>query len=143
MHTYHVVIKRIVDGDTVDVDIDLGFNMWILNERIRLSGIDAPEERTSDSEEKIFGQYATKYVEDRLPVGSKAVYRSEEFQAEKYGRSLGDFLIYDGLEDAEVPLTEVMIRDNVAVRYTSDDKALMEQKHAENRKILRDKGLVG
>ena len=55
MYEYNCIIKRVVDGDTVDVDIDLGFGIWVHNQRIRLSGIDAPETRTRNLEEKALG----------------------------------------------------------------------------------------
>ena len=57
MYEYNCKIVRVVDGDTVDVDIDLGFGIWKKKERIRLYGIDTPESRTSDKEEKIYGNY--------------------------------------------------------------------------------------
>ena len=53
---------RVVDGDTVDVDIDLGFGVWLRNQRIRMYGIDTPESRTSDDEEKIYGKAATEFL---------------------------------------------------------------------------------
>ena len=55
MHEYRVNIVKVVDGDTVDVDIDLGFGIWMKNERVRLFGIDTPESRTRDLEEKKYG----------------------------------------------------------------------------------------
>ena len=58
MYEYECTIRKIVDGDTIDVDINLGFNTWINNERVRLYGIDTPESRTRDLEEKKFGLYA-------------------------------------------------------------------------------------
>ena len=58
MHEYKVNILKVVDGDTVDVDIDLGFGVWLRNERVRVMGIDTPESRTSDRIEKVFGEAA-------------------------------------------------------------------------------------
>ena len=55
MYEYNVVIQRWVDGDTVDVDIDLGFGVWLNDQRVRLAGINAPESRTRDLEEKKLG----------------------------------------------------------------------------------------
>ena len=55
MYEYKVNILKVVDGDTVDVDIDLGFGCWLRNERVRIVGIDTPESRTSDRVEKVFG----------------------------------------------------------------------------------------
>ena len=70
MYEYRCKILRIVDGDTVDVDIDLGFGMWIHKERVRIYGLDTPESRTRDKIEKQFGLFAKEYVKSFLPVGS-------------------------------------------------------------------------
>ena len=55
MYEYKCKLVKVVDGDTIDVDIDLGFGVWMRNQRIRLYGIDTPESRTSDKVEKVFG----------------------------------------------------------------------------------------
>jgi micrococcal nuclease len=94
MYEYRCVILRIVDGDTVDVDIDLGFGVWLRNERVRIAGIDAPETRTRDLEEKRFGLAASARAEQLLPVGSKQTLVSKDFKG-KFGRILGDFKIND------------------------------------------------
>ena len=73
MYEYNSVIRKIVDGDTVDVDIDLGFGVWLKDQRIRLHGIDTPECRTRDAEEKIFGLAAKNFVISSLPVGSNQI----------------------------------------------------------------------
>ena len=62
MFTYGAKLVRVVDGDTVDIDIDLGFGVWLKNERIRLYGIDTPESRTRDKVEKKFGKAAKAFV---------------------------------------------------------------------------------
>ena len=56
MYEYRVTVVKVIDGDTVDVDIDLGFGVWIKDERVRIMGIDTPESRTRDKEEKVFGR---------------------------------------------------------------------------------------
>ena len=66
MHEYSCVITRVVDGDTVDVDIDLGFGIWIHKERVRLYGIDTPESRTRDLVEKKYGFAAKDYLTGML-----------------------------------------------------------------------------
>ena len=63
MYQYNCRIVRVVDGDTVDVDIDLGFDVWLKKQRIRLYGVDTPESRTRDLEEKKHGLMAKKFVE--------------------------------------------------------------------------------
>ena len=62
MYEYNCKMVRVVDGDTVDVDIDLGFGVWMRNQRIRMYGIDTPESRTSDPIEKIYGKAATAFL---------------------------------------------------------------------------------
>ena len=70
MFEYNCKIVRVVDGDTVDVDIDLGFDVWLKKQRIRLYGVDTPESRTRDLEEKKYGFAAKAVVEKHIPVGS-------------------------------------------------------------------------
>ena len=62
MYEYKCMVVKVVDGDTVDVDIDLGFGVWMRNQRIRMYGIDAPESRTSNSTEKMYGIAAKKFL---------------------------------------------------------------------------------
>ena len=64
MYEYRCRIDRVVDGDTVDVDIDLGFGVWLRKERVRMYGIDTPESRTRDLEEKKYGLVHKKFVLD-------------------------------------------------------------------------------
>ena len=66
MYEYRCKVKRVIDGDTVDIDIDLGFGVWLKGERVRLYGIDTPESRTRDKVEKIYGLEAKKYVQKFL-----------------------------------------------------------------------------
>ena len=77
MHEYRCKILRVVDGDTVDVDIDLGFGIWIHKERVRVMGIDTPESRTRDLVEKAFGLAAKEYLKMLLPVDSIKVLKTE------------------------------------------------------------------
>ena len=99
MYEYKCKILRVVDGDTVDVDIDLGFGVWMHKERVRINGIDTPESRTRDKEEKVFGLAAKERVKELLPIGSMQVLKTEidksgEDKKGKFGRILGDFKIY-------------------------------------------------
>ena len=71
MHEYKVKIRRIVDGDTIDVDIDLGFNMILSKQRIRLYGIDTPESRTRDKEEKFYGKLSAKFLKEQCKNNSE------------------------------------------------------------------------
>ena len=71
MFEYNAVIVKVVDGDTVDVDIDLGFSVWLKKQRVRLYGLDTPESRTRDKEEKKYGLLAKAKVLEHCPIGSK------------------------------------------------------------------------
>lgn len=143
MYTYRCKVIKIVDGDTVDVDIDLGFGVWLSNQRIRFDGIDAPESRTSDAEEKIFGNLAKEFVYRMLPLDSYQTLVSKEYNATgKYGRIIGDFLVYDLKTDGERKLTEIMIREHHAVAYNGGDRDLLEEAHLQNRQALREAGIV-
>ena len=141
MYEYRCKILRVVDGDTVDVDIDLGFGVWMHKERVRMMGIDTPESRTRDKLEKKFGLASKQFVKDMMPVGSKQVLktqidRSGEDKKGKFGRILGDFLI-DGKK-----LTETIIKEGYGVVYTGQNKDQVEKAHLNNRKKLIKEGKV-
>ncbi len=93
MYEYRCKIVKVIDGDTVDVDIDLGFGVWLHKERIRLYGIDTPESRTRDLEEKKYGLAAKNFVLKYLPVDSYQTLVTVQDKAGKFGRILGKFKI--------------------------------------------------
>lgn len=135
MYEYKCTILRVVDGDTVDIDIDLGFNIWVRGERVRVHGIDTPESRTSDKVEKVFGEASKKRVKELLPIGSvqilKTIKDSDGGDAKgKFGRILGDFIIEDKL------LSEIMVEEGHAVKYFGQNKADVEMEHLANRQRL-------
>jgi len=141
MHEYNCTIRRVVDGDTVDVDIDLGFDMWIHNERVRLFGIDTPESRTRDLEEKKAGLFAKDVVLHYLPEGSKQVLRTHKDKVGKYGRVLGEFVIYDSLADRQTTINQFMIDHKIGVEYGGKSKDEIVKQHIENRKYLEEKDM--
>ena len=111
MYEYAVTIKRVVDGDTVDVDIDLGFGVVLVKERVRIMGIDTPESRTRDKVEKVFGLAAKDKLKSLL--GKKSVLKCQKYDAKgKFGRILGDFITNDGNM-----VTDVMIESGHCVAY--------------------------
>lgn len=134
---YKCVIQRIVDGDTVDIDIDLGFGIWLRKERVRVAGIDTPEKRTRDKIEKMFGLAATAKAHKLIPEGSECIVRTRRDKAGKYGRTMGDFVMTDGRL-----YTEVMIETHHAVPYEGQAKADVEAAHLVNREILWESGEV-
>lgn len=135
MYEYKCKLDRVVDGDTVDVHIDLGFGVWLHHERVRLIGIDCPEVRTLDPIEKIFGFAAKQRVVDLTSLEG-LVLMSEQFQG-KFGRILGDFRI----QGEDKTLTEMLLDEGHAVVYDQPD-TLKEQAHLDNRQKLIDAGKV-
>ena len=132
MYEYKCKIVRVVDGDTVDVDIDLGFGIWMHKERIRVYGIDTPESRTRDITEKVFGKLATEAVKTFLPEGSMQTLVTVQDKAGKFGRVLGKFLIYDAKEDRQTTLNEWMVKNHFAVEYSGQSKREIAHAHLRN-----------
>ena len=130
MYRYRCKILRVVDGDTVDVDIDLGFGVWLHKERIRIMGIDTPETRTRDLVEKQFGNLAKDFVKDLMPVGSSQIIMTTKDKTGKFGRILGDFLI-DGKS-----LVESIIENKHGVAYHGQSKDDIAEAHMANREYL-------
>lgn len=119
MYEYRVKnITKIVDGDTIDVDIDLGFNISY-SQRVRLAGIDTPESRTSDKFEKVLGLESKEYLKYKLKDAKLIVIKTEKpDSSEKYGRILG-WLYIDG---NTVSVNDQMIEDGYAWVYLGDTK---------------------
>ena len=132
MYQYSCIIRKVVDGDTIDVDIDLGFDTWKLNERVRLYGVDTPESRTRDHIEKIFGKEASRVVESFLPVGSRQTLETLKDKAGKFGRTLGKFIIFDPKQDRETTINDFLIENNYAVGYHGQSKDAIIQEHLDN-----------
>ena len=131
MYEYNVTIDRVVDGDTVDIWIDLGFDVRIF-ERVRMAGIDTPESRTRDLREKKFGKIATARVMELLPVGETFLAVSESYDARgKFGRAMMDFCLPEGKR-----LCQTLIREHLAVPYHGQNKKDIRAEHEANWDIL-------
>ena len=135
MYEYECTIRRVVDGDTVDVDVDLGFGTWRCSERIRLYGVDTPECRTRDAQEKAAGLLAKKFVQDALHVGGTYMLQTKE--KGKFGRFLGVIFI-----QGSASINAALISENLAVPYTGQSKKEVQAEHEANYKILKGKGLI-
>jgi micrococcal nuclease len=135
MYEYNCTVTRVVDGDTIDVILDLGFS--ILHKcRVRLYGIDTPESRTRDKDEKVRGKLAAKYLEDSINNGTEIILRSKLKDSKgKYGRVLGEVIVDN------ININQSMIEKYLAVRYTGQSKKDVEIEHLENRKKLIELGL--
>ena len=140
MYEYKCKIVKIVDGDTVDVDLDLGFGVWLRDERVRIMGIDTPESRTSDKVEKIFGLAAKERLSSLL--GADATLLSQvksngENMKGKFGRILGDFKTING-----DTITTKLMEEGHAVAYGGGSKESIQGQHLINRQRLIDEGKV-
>ncbi len=130
---YKAKILRVVDGDTVDVDIDLGFGLTSNKKRIRLLGIDTPESRTRDLTEKYYGKLASAFLKSHLEKGKK--YKLRTSKPDKYGRILGEFFIKD------VNINQLLVEENHAVAYKGQSKTEVQEGHMANRQRLAQRGL--
>lgn len=110
MYKYQATIKRWVDGDTVDVDIDLGFGLVYSNQRLRLYGIDAWESRTRDLDEKEKGLAAKAFVNEMAPVGTQVTIIT--YKEGKYGRILAEVFL-----DEDTNLNKLLTEKGHAERY--------------------------
>jgi micrococcal nuclease len=119
MFEYYVKkVTKVVDGDTIDVDIDLGFDISF-SSRVRLAGIDTPESRTADKAEKALGLEAKAYLKHAIDNAKAVVIKTEKMDSsEKYGRILG-WVFLDG---SKVSINEQMIADGYAWGYLGDTK---------------------
>ena len=119
MYEYHVKkVTKIVDGDTIDVDIDLGFDISF-SSRVRLAGIDTPESRTTDLAEKTLGLEVKDKLKQLISSAKTIVIKTEKMDSsEKYGRILG-WLYLDG---AETSVNDALIAGGYAWAYMGDTK---------------------
>ena len=138
VYEYNCNIVRVVDGDTVDVDIDLGFGIWMHKERVRLHGIDTPESRTRDLEEKKYGLLAKEQILFFLPEGSMQTLVTVKDKAGKFGRILGKFKIVDPVTAYDTTVNDWMIKEHHAAPYFGQSKDEIAQIHLENRSKVVD-----
>lgn len=141
MYEYRVKVLKIVDGDTVDVDIDLGFGIVLKDERVRLMGIDTPESRTRDKVEKQFGLAAKNRVKELLanksgPILKTQINKKGEDMKGKFGRILGDFKV-NGKR-----VTEILAEEGHCVPYFGGSKEETQAAHEVNRQRLLAEGIV-
>ena len=125
-------VIKVVDGDTIDVMLDLGFDI-MYKSRVRLFGIDTPESRTSDKVEKKYGMLSKKFLKEALTKGKKIViktYKGDE--TGKFGRILGDIFI-DGKS-----VNSALCKAHHAVPYYGQNKSLVEKAHMKNREKLNN-----
>jgi len=136
MYEYRVKkLTGVVDGDTIDVEIDLGFNVSYA-QRVRLAGIDTPESRTTDKAEKVLGLESKEYLKLKLKDSKLIVIKTEKpDSSEKYGRILG-WLYVDG---NTISVNDQMIEDGYAWGYLGDTKVKDFAALAKQREIAKKK----
>jgi len=128
-------VTKVVDGDTIDVILDMGFDI-LFAQRVRLFGIDTPESRTRDLEEKKFGLLAKEYLTEKLDTEDIIVTTEVDNEKGKFGRILG-WVWCNG-----VNINNQMIDEHMAVAYHGQSKDDIEQQHLANRTILQEQGKV-
>jgi len=139
MNEYDVKVLKVVDGDTVDVDIDLGFGIVLTDERVRIMGIDTPESRTSDQIEKLFGLAAKERLKELLGEETVLITKDDKHGEDmkgKFGRVLGDFRV------GGKTVTEILIEEGHAVAYEGQSKLEIQDAHLGNRNRLIAEGKV-
>lgn len=121
-------VTKVVDGDTIDVIIDMGFDI-MFKSRVRLFGIDTPESRTRDNIEKKYGLLSKKYLQQKLKSAKKITIKThKDSETGKFGRILGE-IFCDGIN-----VNLQMCKEGHAVKYYGQNKKLVESAHLANRK---------
>ena len=135
MYEYSCKVERVVDGDTVDVMLDLGFDI-LYNCRVRLFGIDTPESRTRNLDEKARGKMASAFLKEAIDNGTKVVIQTKLKDSRgKFGRVLGNVVV-DGKN-----INQSMIENYHAAAYFGQNKEAIEAIHQSNRTRLIELGL--
>ena len=135
MYEYGCQVTRVVDGDTIDVDLDLGFDI-IYKCRVRLYGIDTPESRTRNKDEKVRGKLAAKFLQNAISNGENVILQTQLKDSKgKFVRVLASVLV-DGIN-----INQQMVTNHLAVRYEGQNKKDIQLEHLKNRDILIQRGL--
>ena len=139
---YNAVVNEVVDGDTLVIDIDLGFDIKLTNQKVRLLGVDTPESRTSDKIEKVFGNVSKDFVksfvkecENNVIIKTHISDDTDGSGREKFGRLLGEIID----PKTRKVLNEELINKNYAVKYLGENKLNVADEHKKNRKLLIDR----
>ena len=133
MYEYSCKVKRVVDGDTVDVVIDLGFDIHFAT-RVRLYGMDTPESRTRNKDEKVRGYMSRDFLEEWMEKDD-VIIRTRRDKKGKFGRVLGEMIVRGE------NINKLMIKECLAVEYYGQSKDDIEKQHMLNRQVLIEKRL--
>tara|TARA_R110002126_G_scaffold169675_1_gene318672 strand:+ start:131 stop:553 length:423 start_codon:yes stop_codon:yes gene_type:complete len=133
MYEYNCKVKRVVDGDTVDVVIDLGFDIHFAT-RVRLYGMDTPESRTRNKDEKVRGYMSKDFLEEWMEKDD-VIIRTRRDKKGKFGRVLGEMFVRGE------NINKLMVQECLAVEYYGQSKDDIEKQHMLNREVLIEKRL--
>ena len=133
MYEYNCKVKRVVDGDTVDVVIDLGFDIHFAT-RVRLYGMDTPESRTRNKDEKVRGLMSKDFLKEWMEKDD-VIIRTRKDKKGKFGRVLGEMLVLGE------NVNKLMVKECYAVEYYGQSKDDIEKQHMLNREVLIQKRL--
>ena len=133
MYEYNCKVKRVVDGDTVDVVIDLGFDIHFAT-RVRLYGMDTPESRTRNKDEKVRGYMSKDFLEEWMEKDD-VIIRTRRDKKGKFGRVLGEMIVRGE------NVNKLMVKECLAVEYYGQSKDDIEKQHMLNREVLIEKRL--
>ena len=135
MYEYKVTVDRVIDGDTVDVDVHLGFNVVLSKQRVRLHGIDTPESRTRNKEEKVRGLISKEYLKN---ICESSTIRLQSKDRGKFGRILG--VLYK--DNETISINQKMCEEGYAVPYFGGNKDELEALHKLNKQKLIENGVL-
>ena len=139
---YNITLNRIIDGDTINADICLGFDIWLRDQNIRLAEVDTPEVRTTDALEKIYGKLASAFLEEwcGIPGAGHTLYLDVELDnsRDKFGRVFGILQKHggnggNGGNGGLVSAADALMVAHHGVRYTGQNKDTLKQLHILNR----------
>lgn len=134
MYIYSAQVTKVIDGDTIEIDLDLGFGVWYRNQRVRLNGIDTPESRTKDKDEKTRGELSKNKLKELIE--NKIIKISTTIDPDdKFGRILAIIETKEGIN-----VNEWLVTNNYAVAYKGQNKELVQEAHQKNTEILRARG---
>ena len=134
-YCYNATVVRVVDGDTIRLDIDLGFDVVLKNQSVRLYRVDTPECRTRDLKEKAAGLLSKSVVKGFVDQGSKVIIKTSLDTKGKFGRILGTIITDNGIN-----INEHLIDNNYAVEYYGQSKDDVNSLHQENYNELVERG---
>ena len=137
MYEYKATVKRVIDGDSLVLDIDLGFYMFMNETKIRLYGLDTPEMNSDDPLLRLQAVLATRYLYDNLPVGSKVTIKTVLDKREKYGRLLATITTQDGFN-----INDGLLENKLAISYKNLTRDEQIAKHYENQQYLIQRGFI-